>query len=211
MALMEAYIFAFAEAAEPAAAVQAVLQAGGARAEWLSEIHWLGSTLPHLPAACPAFLWPPAPLGGLFQLQALARTLQAGASMLAILGQSAPDGALAVLMGAPVVVGRWNLPPLGRVTPLPAGGPSQEAYLTALLRQAGQVLSEETRIAFIGVQGLDEGQVHAGFAGAALLRGEADLIMTVRLIRALQESHAPAALLAGFAGRGGLAALIERI
>lgn len=208
---MEAYIFAFAEAAEPAAAVQAVLQAGGARPEWLGEIHWLGSALPILPASCPAFLWPSSPLAGLFQLQALARALQVGASTLIILGQSSSEGALAVLMGAPAVVGRWNLPPLGRVTPLPAGGPSQESYLTVLVRCVEQTLPEETRIAFIGTQGLDEEQLHESFAGAALFPGEADLTLAARLMCALQESHAAAALLAGFAGRGGLAVLIERI
>ncbi|GAP08202.1 MAG TPA: hypothetical protein DEQ80_01520 [Anaerolinea thermolimosa] len=208
---MEAYFFAFAEAAEPAAAVQAVLQAGGARAEWLSEVHWLGDDLPRLPVSCPVFIWPPVPLAALFQLQALARTLQAGASTLAILGQNGSDGALAVLMGAPAVVGRWNLPPLGRVTPFPAGGPSQESYLTALVRQVGQTLPEETRIAFVGVQGLNEERLPEGFAGAALVPGEADLTLAARLMRALQESRAAAALLAGFTGRGGLAVLIERI
>jgi hypothetical protein len=208
---MEAYIFAIAEAAEPAAAVRAVLQAGGAHPEWLSEIHWLGGAAERLPVPCPVFEWPASPLGGLFQLQALARALQAGVSTLAILGQSGSGGALAALLGAPTAVGRWNLPPLGRVTPLPAGGPSQDSFLAALSRQVGQTLPEETRLAFLGAQGLDEEQVREGFAEAALFAGEADLRLAARLMRALEESRAAAALLAGFTGRGGLAALIERI
>lgn len=208
---MEAYIFAFAESAEPAAAVQAVLRAGGARPEWLSEIHWLGSALPHLPAPCPVLGWSASPLGGVFQLQALARALQAGVSTLAILGQSGPEGALAFLMGAPTAVGRWNLPPLARVVPLPVGGPSQEVYLTALARQVEQTLAEEKHIAFIGAHGLDEEKVREGFAEAALFCDEDDLTLVARLMRALQESRAAAALLAGFAGRGGMAVLIERI
>ena len=131
----EAYLFAAVEAGSADEAVESALRSAGARAAWVSEVHWLGQPLPAQRAGLAdkaLFGWPDAPLLALFSLQSLLRALQSGGSDLLILGQSTPQGAVALLLGSPAAVGRWNLPPLARLDPI-----TQPAVRGHISRRAG--------------------------------------------------------------------------
>ena len=141
----EAYLFAAVEARSADEVLESVLRSADARAAWVSEVHWLGQPLPVLRAALAdkaLFGWPDAPLLALFSLESLLRALQSGAADLLILGESTPDGAAALLLGSPAAVGRWNLPPLARLEPIPLNQPSADGFLDGLAAHSAARLED---------------------------------------------------------------------
>jgi hypothetical protein len=192
--MAEAYLFAAVEAGSPDEALESVLRSSGVRAAWVNEVHWLGQPVPAALASKALFGWPDAPLLALFNLQALLRALQNGAADLLVLGESTSPGAAALLLGSPAAVGRWNLPPLARLEPIPLNQPSAEAFIAGLAAQAAARL-EDTQggpaplarpegqgvevpeevgetLALAACTGLAEGDLQAAFPGTALRAGD---------------------------------------
>jgi hypothetical protein len=240
--MAEAYLFAAVEAGSPDEALKSVLRSSGVRAAWVNEVHWLGQPLPAALASKALFGWPDAPLLALFSLQALLRALQNGAADLLVLGESTSQGAAALLLGSPAAVGRWNLPPLARLEPIPLNQPFAEAIIAGLAAQAAARL-EDTQggalgapdtqggpaplacpegqgvevpeeagetLALAACTGLAKGDLQAAFPGTALRAGDG-LRAAAGLVRELVNLRARYALLAGFAGQGGLGLWIERL
>jgi hypothetical protein len=213
--MAEAYLFAAVEAGSADEALESALRSAGARAAWVSEVHWLGQPLPAVLVDKALFGWPDAPLLALFSLQALLRALQSGAADLLILGQSTPQRAAALLLGSPAAVGRWNLPPLARLEPIPLNQPSADAFLAGLAAQSAARL-EDTQgetLALAACTGLAESDLRAAFAGTALRPGEG-LREAAGLVHEMIKLRARTALLAGFRaqrGQGGLGLWIERL
>jgi len=223
--MSEAYLFATVcvqQTNAASAALADVLGSAGARAAWLSEIHWVGHLLPEdaeapLPteAEAPAtglFTWPDAPLVDHFTLHALLRALQSGAYPLAVVGQSCGAETVALLLGSPTAVGRWNLPPIARLTPLhvACGGP--DGFLAAAAQAALPCLPEASQIACLALAGLPEADARSVFPDARLLpQAGGALIQVNQIIQARQPGKEGLALLVTAAPCGCLATLFEAI
>lgn len=208
--MSEAYLFAICAAALPDEALAGVLRTAGAQHAWLSEAHWLGHPLPvGLPGKA-FFGWPDAPLLPLFVVQSLARMLQTSASGLAVLGESSRGASLALLLGSPLAVGRWNLPPLARLTPLSVEGSEPAGFMAAAAARAAQSLPDDRAVGLVVARGLDDLALQPFFSQAACLPGEAGLGMVAQAARELRDRSANALLLDHALG-GGLALLLERL
>lgn len=209
----EAYLFAAIEAGSVEGIVQSCLASAHAQPGWLDEVHWIGEA-PSLRGEAPAplegkalFTWPEGPLLAHFTLQAALRELAAGAANLLLVGQSTAVGGTALLLGAPVVVGRWNLPPLARLAPLACSRPQASEFLAA----AAACLPEGEAPAYLGLSGLQCKEAQNAFPGARCLDGEAsDFHRVWQLIQALERGKSARALILSAAPSAGLATLIER-
>lgn len=205
--MTEAYLFAAVEAATAGELIQTCLASARTQASWLNEVHWIGEP-PSLLEGRALFTWPESPLLAHFTLDSLLRGLAAGAMDLVVLGQTTPSGATALLLGAPVVVGRWNLPPVARLMPLPGS----HVPANALPVTAAACLPEGEAPAFLGLSGLSRAEAQEAFPGARCLDGEAsDLHRVWQLLQALERSQSGRALLLGAVETGGLATLIEKL
>ena len=210
--MSEAYLFAASKAAAPDAALQDLLRKAGARPAWLAEVHWLGAPLPAAPEGWPFFAWPDYPLLPFFVLQSALRGLQSGAFDLVALGQSAGENAAALLLGSPAAVGRWNVPPLARLSPLSVQSTTPAAFLAEALRAASAFLPEDARLSLACLGGLPEVDPHSLPEGLALLLADEPALARVAHLSAeLAATQQDFALLAGAGERGGLAFLVERV
>lgn len=211
--MSEAYLFAASQtgapdAASPDAALQDLLRKAGARPAWLAEVHWLGAPLPAAPEGRPFFAWPDHPLLPFFVLQSALRGLQSGATDLVALGQSAGENAAALLLGSPAAVGRWNLPPLARLSPLSVQSAQPAAFLAETLCTASALLPEDARLSLACLGGLPEIDPHSLPEGLALLPAGEPALARVALLAAAKQDFA---LLAEATQSGGLAFLVERV
>ena len=205
--MSEAYLFAVTEAASPEGLIQACLASAHAQPAWLDEVHWIGAGPAPLEGKA-LFTWPDSPLLAHFTLQTALRKLAAGASDLLLVGQSTGSGATALLLGAPVVVGRWNLPPLASLTPLACTRPQASEFLAA----AAACLPEGEAPAYLGLSGLARQAAQAAFPTARCLDGEAgDFHRVWQLVQALERSKSARALLLSAGPSAGLGTLVERL
>jgi hypothetical protein len=219
--MSEAYLFAVSEAASPEGLIHACLSSAHVQPGWLNEVHWIGEA-PALQGEAPAlqgeapsplegktlFTWPESPLLAHFILQAALRELMSGAADLILLGQTSRAGTAALLLGSPVVVGRWNLPPLASLTPLACARPKVSQFLSA----AAAGLPEGEAPAFLGLSGLSRADAQAAFPAARCLDGEAgDFYRVWQLLQALERSNSSRALLLSAGAAAGLATLVEKL
>lgn len=209
--MSEAYLFARAVAPSPAEALATALRACGAQPAWVGEAHWIGAPAPQPLAGKPLFAWPADPLLPCFTLQSLARALQAGAGDLLVAGESRPDSSVALLLGSPAAVGRWNLPPCARLTPLSTPQTGRAEFVTAAVDGASRCLPEGAALALVGAQGIEEEVLQRAVPGAAWLLGPSGLWLAARLVEELERTRSTSALLAAYHRNGGLALLLERI
>lgn len=215
--MSEAYLFAASQTGTPDTgtpdvALQDLLRKAGARPAWLAEVHWLGAPLPAAPEGRPFFAWPDYPLLPFFVLQSALRGLQSGATDLVALGQSTGENAAALLLGSPAAVGRWNLPPLARLSPLALPAAQPTAFLAEALRAASGLLPEDARLSLACLNGLPEIDPHSLPEGLALLLADEPALARVALlVTELAATQQDFALLAGASEHGGLAFLVERV
>jgi len=140
--MSEAYGFGWAQAETPRLAWEGALKQAFARSAWLQAVHWLGNPAPEGLEAVPHFTW-----GGELQqahlaLHAVLRSLREGEVDFCLLMESTSGGMAALVLGSPQAVGRWNLPPHARLTPLGGGFPE---VVEEIARQRAQaVLGEES-------------------------------------------------------------------
>jgi len=210
--MSEAYLFAASQAAAPQAALQDLLRKAGARPAWLAEVHWLGAPLPDAPDGRPFFIWPDHPLLAFLILQSTLRGLQSGAADLVALGQSGAENTIALLLGSPAAVGRWNLPPLTRLSPLAVPPAPPAAFLAEALRAASAGLPEDARLSLASLGGLlDPGPQLLPEGLGLLATGETGLARVARLAGELAATQQDFALLAETTELAGLAFLVERV
>lgn len=121
----ESYLFSLLESSA------APLAAAGVRAARVDEVAWLGPPPAPMPENIPAFIWPDGSLQSQLVLHTLLAELARDEREMVVLGQ----GSASLLLGGPAVVGRYNLLPLARLTPLAAqcGLNGMKAALTAAL------------------------------------------------------------------------------
>jgi hypothetical protein len=118
--VLEAYLFAAGEGATPQEALQAALRRAGGKPAWIEELVWLGAPAPELETPKPALSLPEGPGLDHFSLNASLRQLCAGERQMLVAGQTRAERSIALLLGAPAVVGRRNLLPQARLHPAPA-------------------------------------------------------------------------------------------
>jgi hypothetical protein len=228
--MSEAYLFATVQQigeANAATALAEVLRSGGARASWLSEIHWvspptllIGQPLVDVQGSEPktnCFSWPDAPLIDHFVLHAVLRALQLGAFHLAVVGQSHGAESVALLLGSPTAVGRWNLPPIARLTPIHVACPGPAGFLAAAAQAVLPALPDERQVACLALAGLPEEEARSVYPQARILAsnpagsGEGAFFRAYQLIQARQPGKDGLALLAGAVPGAGLATLFEAL
>jgi len=203
----EAYLFAAIETGAVEGIVQSCLNSAHAQPGWLDEVHWIGEAPPPLEGKA-LFSWPESPLLAHFTLQAALRALEADATDLVLVGQSGGARATALLLGAAVVVGRRNLPPLARLTPLACSRPQASGFLAS----AAACLPEGEAPSFVGLSGLSRQEAQAVFPGVRCLDGEAsDFHRVWQLVQGLERSKSSRALLISAAPPAALATLLEKL
>lgn len=129
--MLEAYLFAVGEGPTPLEALQAALRRAGGKLTWVEELTWLGAPAPE--SGKPALSLPAWPGLDHFSLNAALRLLLAGDRQMLVVGQTRGERSLALLLGAPAVVGLRNLLPQARLHPAPAL-PAQAAALETALQ-----------------------------------------------------------------------------
>lgn len=157
--MSEAYLFGWAEAPSPQRAWEGALKHAFARSAWLQAAHWLGEAHPEGLETIPHYLWGAGLQQAHLALHAVLRSLREGEVDLCLFTEVHAHGAGAFLLGSPQVVGRWNLPPHARLTPL--GGSLPDA-LEAVARQRAQTWLGEDALAggilpFFAEEGLFQG------------------------------------------------------
>lgn len=140
--MSEAYLFAWAEASSPREAWEGALKQAFARAAWLQAVHWLGEPDPQGLETIPHYVWVAGVQQAHLALHAVLRSLREGEVDLCLfLERRNLLGVEAFLLGSPQAVGRWNLPPYARLTPL--GGSLPESVAEVARRRAQTWLAED--------------------------------------------------------------------
>ena len=195
--MSEAYLFAVGRGPQANAALDQALRVAARGRDWLGQVHWLGAPGPDLAEGLPVLRWSDDAGAPALMLRLALRELEQGACDLLLVGETRPDSALALLLGAPAAVGRWNLPPLARLEPLPVCGGSMEAALTAAMAAAWKRVPEEEELALALCPGADDPAQRAALTGLKTLALEGSLLdAPVALERALAERRQRFGLLA---------------
>lgn len=151
-------------------AVQTLFDPLGPLARRIQEIHWISKApLPGslsragFPGLSPVFYWKAGDLLDHFILQSVARELESGSRDIVLVVQDWWDetltipvrAAVALLFASPVVVGRYNLLPLARLSWMVSfASPAAETFVTlaALLREQSKAAQEAERRRIEAVQ-----------------------------------------------------------
>lgn len=175
--MSEAYLFGWAQAETPRLAWEGALKHAFARPAWLQAAHWLGKPDPQGLEAIPHFIW-----GGELQeahlaLQAVLRSLREGEVDLCLLLETSADVPRAFLLGSPQAVGRWNLPPHARLTPLGGGLPRMVEQVARQRAQA--VLGEDVSLGEVVSLSSEEGLLNGGLRALAQARQSSQPIILI--------------------------------
>ncbi|WP_322508369.1 hypothetical protein [Anaerolinea sp.] len=190
--MSEAYLFGWAEASSPRQAWEGALKQAFARPAWLQVAHWLGEVHPEELEAIPHYLWGAGLPQMHLALHAVLRSLREGEVDLCLFLEVDARGTAAFLLGSPQAVGRWNLPPHARLTPL--GGSLPDALEAAARQRAQAWLGED----------VSAGEVLSASPAEGLLRG------ILRGLAQVRQSSQPVILLSCDRWSG-LATLIEAL
>lgn len=190
--MIEAYLFGWAEASSLREAWEGALKQAFARPAWLQAVHWLGEVHPEGLETIPHYLWGAGFPQAHLALHAVLRSLREGEVDLCLFLEGSAHGAAAFLLGSPQAVGRWNLPPHARLTPLGGGLPDA---LEVVVRQRAQ--------AWLG-EDVSAGEVLSASPAEGLVRG------ILRGLAQVKQSSQPVILLSRERWSG-LATLIEAL
>lgn len=177
----------------------------GLRPERVEVLHRINPLESAPSSDTPVVDWPATLLLDHFVLQQVCAALEFGRLELAVLCQTQGEQTVALLLGGPAVVGRYNLPPEARLQPLPVL-PGGEEFLSRVAGAAIGLLPQDERITHLAGDVTIE--TLPIFDASEVLAEERGALFQLHALHAARTAWS---LLVGHGPGAGLATLVERI
>ncbi|MBN1372318.1 MAG: hypothetical protein JW987_10310 [Anaerolineaceae bacterium] len=203
--MSEAYIFSSLLLSAGDDPLAALCRKSGLRPERIEVLHRINPPDSASSVDLPVLDWPTAPLLDHFVLQQVCAELEFGRLELAALCQTQGEQTVALLLGGPAVVGRYNLPPEARLQLLPVESADAE-FLYHVASAAIGLLPEGGRITHL-VGDVTAETLPLFDASQALAEHRGALFQ----LHALLAARAAWSVLVSRGARAGLSTLVERL